>query len=481
VLVLAIGKGIYDYYDVLGYITNGACFLRDGASWPSAIGYVELEKGITSSDYIGGLYPNHLFSIIIGLFFKLTGKVSVLHLTYLSSFIAAVGNIFLGFAIKRFFPSRHAVLVLVLILINSQIWHTTSRPITDPWAWTIIMVIFWGMVTNRFNGFGVGVLIGVAGLFRGQMLQFVPILPLLKQNRIGAGGFFKEFLKILIGTLITVFVFQICFSAFIKTQDNSVQYYVNDIMRSFKKTEFISMITWFLHWSSKFLYSHFPCAFLFTIMFLFCQTRCERDTVMKKMAVFAIIAVLPPLICYSIIAGVGCDARYYIYAIPMFYIVAYEFCTKPTNKKTRNILVSIFAGYSIVSGALFMRKGALDLSSFTKEAIYREKLDVTDLSETDKFIRNNFSNNSVLMINNWFISAYHSGRNLVWIPSVEVFKRGINNCMVDGIVLIIQEECREKIKNWLDLDSITDDKGNTFVCVLRENKRWMISAVFVKK
>ena len=52
--------------------------------------------------------------------------------------------------------------------------------------------------------------------------------------------------------------------------------------------------------------------------------------------------------------------------------------------------------------------------------------------------------------------------------------------MIDGIVLIKQvEEVDEVMREWLNLDSITDDQGNRFVCVLRECKRFMFSAIFV--
>jgi hypothetical protein len=479
ILYFTLGKGLFDYYDVLGYTANGVCFIRDRAAWPGIAAYSGLEQGITSSSQLG-VYPNHLFSLIIGLFFKFIGRVSILYFAYFSSAITIIGNIFLGFAVKKFFPDRRAALLLALILCNGTIWCNTNRPITDPWAWTVLMVIFWGMVTGRFNGFIVGVLIGIAGLLRGQMFQFLPILPLLRQEKTGAVGFFKELFKILIGFLFTVYLFKALFCAFIEVQGNTVEFYTSMIKSYVDKLDAIDSIAWFLCHCSQLSYKHFPCALLFTIVFIFFKSKNSLDSFMKKMAIFSIITVLMPMICYSIITGVWCDARYYIYVIPMFYIVAYYFCSRLVNSRAKAILTIVFVSFSLYSGASFICRETSHLSSFTKEAIYRGKLDVTDLTETEKFIKNNFHKNSILVANYYFISAYHCGRNLVYVPTVEEFRQGKANHLVDGIVLIKQIEVADEVmRGWLGLDSITDNQGNMFICVLRENKRLMHSAIFI--
>ncbi|WP_409480058.1 hypothetical protein [Pseudobdellovibrio sp. HCB154] len=479
-------NGFVDRCDGYNYLANGIAFTEMGREFinPHFNIYEDFQK--TQKDYKFNQvpYPNKLFSLIAT---KTTVDSEFLYparTTWLSVTAVTLGLLVLWLLLIQVSDIQIATISAYFIFLNTGITQYYGRPISDPFAWSLIIASVAVYLSSRTWGRWLSsFILGVAFAFRLQSFfvlisQFIYEIALYRRKlqtkkqmliniAIAAGVSYITFKLIVHGIEATYYTAT-------TVSKGDFGHYSNWATQSLLNLKFEEMVE-FVTGNMKTIFSTFPIVILGS---LYLPREHKDDLRICFLRWFAFTGFVLPVLFYSI--SPGFETRYLIYSIPVM-----TFLTTLNVVTLLKRFVPRLSEYTVMGVVMLM------VAHMAKIAIMTPSM--LDSTEVTQYFNTRLplvtfktpAENDFILTNKALAGAFFKNFNLVRVPPVKDFLKG-DNSNVSAVVIFFDMACSSDPNfspvDYLKYERLVDDHHNIFVRDFRyENASREIIVYFNKK
>lgn len=441
-----------DIWDALDYLNSGYSYILHGTSMPHMIRIGVLED--LGSFPVGEVhYPNTLFSLLIGAF-------SVFFFEYpseLSAYILACGFSSLGVAslyvlARNFLPQNSSLLFVTATILSPLLWHTLTRPLTDPIAWGLLLFTAAYAVSEHRKTIIVAVLLTALILVRFPMFIVIPFFSLLLMKPNSWRSLVIQLALLMVAIAVFYLAYVTIFNRmFLPNQsahdlDNAASFYTSFAANSLGKLS-IENILWqighvfglivkFSIGGPLILYLLVTMGALFVFIRQRQASRIALLLAFILMIAFVVIAVPSAYLAYR--TWLGIDPRYFIYATPFLTFgawLAYDQIRKQRPKLAKTLEIgSCVLAMIALPFALTSPQGERYFPNTPSWENFVEAVTATDLKDVYQNATTWFGNDPLIVTNFNSVGINAKTRTVIYVPEVETFQNSPVASQVNGII-----------------------------------------------